>query len=150
MLDIDGHPRHRPTIVVILAAVLMFFASRNASAEICWQSGITPEGHSYRVLYVPHEAIQIAASETRHNYIAVAVAFSGWIWADASLPCRIIPWQHEMKHLDGWSHDANGRWTTKTDVAFAEGDRPRMPWTVVKTETDYAVVRGTELAALPD
>ena len=149
MFHIDS-PRRRTIIIAVLTAVLMFFASRNASADICWQSGITPEGHSYHVLYASSEAIKIAASGKPHNYVAVAVAFPGWIWADASLPCNIIPWKHEMKHLDGWSHDANGRWTTKTEVAFAEGERPRAAWTVVKTENDYRVVRGSELAALPD
>jgi hypothetical protein len=148
MFHIDHY--RRAAVLILLTAAMMFFSGRNASADICWQSGITPEGHSYHVLYVPSEAIKIAASGAQHNYLAIAVAFPGWIWADASLPCRIIPWQHEMKHLDGWSHDANGRWTTKTDVAFAEGDHPRTPWTVVKTENDYAIVRGTELAALPD
>lgn len=147
MFHIDSR---RSVVIAILFAVLTLFASRSASADICWNSGITPEGHSYRVLYVPSEAITIAASGQRHNYRALAVAFQGWIWADASVPCRIIPWQHEMKHLDGWSHDANQRWTDKQEVPFAEGDRPRAPWTVVKTENDYRVERGSELAALPD
>ena len=140
-------PRHA-VIIAILVAVLTFFASRNASADICWQSGVTPEGHSYQVLYVPSEAITAAASSKPHNYRAVAVAVPGWIWADASAPCRIIPWEHEMKHIDGWSHDANGRWNDKKEVAFAPGEGPRTPWTVVKTDDDYRVVRGTELAAL--
>ena len=102
------------------------------------------------MLYVPSKTVRIAASGILHNYIAYAVAFPGWIWADAFLPCRIIPWEHEIKHLDGWVHDANQRWTDKQEVPLAEGDRPRAPWTVVKTENDYRVVKGTELAALPD
>ncbi len=149
MFPIDS-PRRRTVIITVLTAVLMFFASRNASAEICWQSGITPEGHMYQVRYVPIEAIKIAASSKPHNYVAVAVAFTGSIWVANDVPCGMIPWKHEIKHLDGWSHDANGRWTTKTEVAFAEGERPRAPWTVVKTENDFRVVRGSELAALPD
>lgn len=133
----------------LVAVAIGGIAARPAAADICWQSGVTPEGHSYRVLYVPGEAVRIAASGTRHNYIAYAVAFPGWIWADSSLPCRIIPWQHEIKHLDGWVHDANGRWTGKTTVAFAAGDGPRTPWTVVKMGDDYRVVRNADLAALP-
>lgn len=140
----------RSFIFAILLAVLTLCAGRSASADICWDSGITPEGHSYRVLYVPREVIKIATSKTPHNYVATALAVPGWIWVDADLPCQFIPWQHEMKHLDGWSHDANGRWTEKKDVPSAEGDRPRTPWTVVKNGDDYQVVRGTELAALSD
>lgn len=139
----------RALALAIIAVAASGLAAPSAAADICWRHGVTPEGHSYQVLYVPSEAIRLAASGQAHNYLAIAIAFQGWIWAAADVPCRTIPWQHEIKHLDGWVHDANGRWTGKTAIAFTAGDGPRTPWAVIKIADDYRLVRNADLAALP-
>ena len=140
----------RALALAIIALAVSSIAAPAGAADICWRGGVTPEGHSYRVLYVPSEAIRLAAAGQAHNYVAIAIAFQGWVWAADDVPCRMIPWQHEIKHLDGWVHDANGRWTGKTMIAFAAGDGPRTPWSVIKIADDYRLVRNTDLAALPD
>jgi hypothetical protein len=116
--------------LTLFAAAIGGFFTPVPAANICWSNGVTPGGHFYRVLYVPPQAVTIAASGQMHNYIAVAVALvPGWIWADRNIPCAVIPWEHEEMHLDGWVHDADGRWVGRRNVP---DDRSLAPWYVVK------------------
>jgi hypothetical protein len=112
---------------------------------------VTPDGRPYDVRYVPREAIRLAAAAQPHNYVAVAVAFPGWIWAADDVPCGTIPWEHEELHLDGWVHDPNGRWIGRTAPEVREArQRPSpAPWFIVKTGDGYRVVGETRVAALP-
>lgn len=110
---------HRSTsryAILAAACIAAATASPPASAatpDICWQNGVTPGGHVYQVRYVPRRAITLAASGQPHNYVAVAVAFPGWIWVADDVPCGTIPWEHEEMHLDGWIHNPDGRWIAK-------------------------------------
>ena len=146
--SLEDKPKWIAIFVLALVTILAMGRSSYA-ADICWQSGVTPEGHHFRVLYMPRQVIAAAASGRPHNYVAVAVAFPGWIWATDDIPCSRIPWKHEMMHLDGWDHDANGRWTGKRDVEFTANDLPPPSWQIVKTEEGYVAVRDTLVAALP-
>jgi len=131
-----------------LAACIVGPCAPAEAADICWQSGVTPEGHHYGVLYVPPQAIAIAASGQRHNYIAVAVALlPGWIWVAKDIPCDTIPWNHEERHLDGWVHDADGRWIGKNSIPLADDERAPAPWRIIRYGDGYRVVKDAGLTA---
>jgi hypothetical protein len=141
----------RGIVLATVVAVAMLFGGRSAlAADVCWQSGVTPEGHHFKVVYVPYESIRTMADRTPHLYQAIAYAVPGIIYAANDVPCSRIPWAHEMKHLDGWVHDASGRWTDKHEVGFTEADVRLQIWTVVETEAGLKAVRESSVAALPD
>jgi hypothetical protein len=96
------------TIGLCLSVGFCSYAAWGAECPIPGKVYRTPMGNEYRVMFVPHEAVQIAASGQPHNYVAAAVAMPGFIWADESLPCESIPFAHEIRHLDGESHGPDG------------------------------------------
>jgi len=100
-----------------VALVTVLGLGKCAQGAECPKEGIaytTEQGNTFHVLYVPREAVVIAASAVPHSYFPAAVAFgpkdNGWIWADSSIPCEQIPWGHEMHHIDGMTHNASGVW----------------------------------------
>lgn len=145
-----GRLRKSAIILLAITAAAISFCGRSAFAtDICWKSGVTPDGHHYQVLYVPFETIKIATSRVPHRYMAVAFAVQGWIWAANDVPCGTIPWEHEMKHLDGWEHDANQHWTDKKPMPFTAADIRPPSWTIVKTADGYTAVRDELVAEAP-
>jgi hypothetical protein len=140
----------RGLVLAAFIAVAMLFGGRSAvGADICWQSGVSPDGHHYRVFYVPYDTIKMMTAKVPHRYLAIAAAVPGMIFAADDVPCTRIPWEHEIKHIDGWEHDASGNWTEKHAVAFSEADAHPQTWTIVETETGLEAVRESSVAALP-
>jgi hypothetical protein len=148
--DSNDRSHTRSIVLATIVAVAMLFGGRSAlGADICWQGGVTPDGHHFKVVYVPFETITKLAARTPHLYLAIAYATPGIIFAANDVPCSRIPWDHEIKHIDGWDHDASGKWTGKHDVAFTEADVRPQVWTIIATEAGLQAVRDSSIAALP-